>query len=375
MINQTAPKPLRRPVMFSYWGRRGALSQFTIEAARAALSAPELAPTISVSRQNESFAAFEDFGNALYPVQTFRATAGAALSAWRIPHLRSELVSRMRADGTDTVIELMPHVWSPLVMPAVKAAGLRYVTIIHDAQGHPGDRSGLVNDWLLRSCRTADRVVTLSKAVTEMVVAKRVAPREQIVTLFHPDLTYSTEAPAGVHQNRVPLKLMFLGRIMPYKGLSLFVDMIERLRGDGIAVEAGVFGSGNMGGERERLERLGAEVINRWLSEADIADALSRYHVVVVSHVEASQSGVVAAAQGANRPVIVTPVGGLIEQVRHCVTGMVAERVSASSLADAAMLLANDRLLYDTIARNIAIERPQRSMTHFVERLLDAASR
>lgn len=361
-------------VMFSYWGRRGALSQFTIEVARTALASPAVTPTISVSRQNEAFASFAACGPALFPIDTFSSTAGAALAAWRIPGLRRALQSRLAADGAETVIELMPHVWSPLVMPAVKAAGRRYVTIIHDAAAHPGDRTGAVNRWLLRSCKCADRIITLSRTVTDQLQHKGIAEASRIVTLFHPDLTYGSVPPAVAPREGEPVRLMFLGRIMPYKGLSLFTDTIERLRAAGIPVEAGVFGAGDMGRERERLQRFGAEVVNRWLSEADIADAFARYHAVLVSHVEASQSGIVAAAHGAGRPVIVTPVGGLLEQVRHCVTGMVAERVTAASLADAATLLASDARLYETIVRNIAADKASRSMARFVDEVVAAAT-
>lgn len=365
---------VRRPLMFSYWGRRGALSQFAIEAARAALASPAIAPTISVSRQNEAFSSFTALGPALFPIDTFASNMGAALAAWRIPRASRSVVARLREEGCDTVVELMPHVWSPLIMPAVKRAGIRYVTIIHDAEAHPGDHTGVVNDWLLRTCRHADRVVTLSRAVADLLQRKRLVDASRLTTLFHPNLTYGATPLADVRNATGPLRLMFLGRIMPYKGLSLFVDMAERLRRDGTAIEVGVFGSGEIGADRPRLGNLGAEVVNRWLSEADIAEALARYHVVVVSHVEASQSGVVAAAHGARRPVIVTPVGGLIEQVRHCVTGMIAERASAAALADAALLLASDQRLYDTLVRNIAAERSSRSMTSFIEQLVAVAT-
>ncbi len=362
-----------RRVMFSYWGRRGALTQFTIEVARAALASPGVSPTISVSRQNEAFASFEACGPALFPIDTFSTFPGAALAAWRVPLLRRALKARLAADRVETVIELMPHVWSPLVMPAVRQAGRRYVTIIHDAAAHPGDRTGLFNPWLLRACQQADRIITLSQAVTDQLHHKNIADASRVATLFHPDLTYGSVVPALAPRDGEPFRLMFLGRIMPYKGLSLFVDTIERLRAAGVAVEAGVFGSGEMGQERGRLEQLGAEVVNRWLSEADIAEAFSRYHAVLVSHVEASQSGIVAAAHGAGRPVIVTPVGGLIEQVRHCVSGMVAERVDAASLADATTLLATDARLYDTIVRNIVADKSRRSMSRFIDEIVAAA--
>jgi glycosyltransferase involved in cell wall biosynthesis len=89
----------------------------------------------------------------------------------------------------------------------------------------------------------------------------------------------------------------------------------REVRDRGIAVELGVFGEGDLGSSAERLSVMGAEVINRWLTEAEISVLLPRFHVMVLSHVEASQSGAAAAALGAGLPVIATPVGGIIEQI------------------------------------------------------------
>ena len=159
---------------------------------------------------------------------------------------------------------------------------------------------------------------------------------------------------------------MFLGRVMPYKGLPLFVDTIEWLRAEGIAVEAGVFGEGPLGASAARLERLGAEVVNRWLTVAEIAGILQRYHAMILSHTEASQSGVAAAALGAGLPIVATPVGGLGEQISDGVTGMMATHVDAAALGAAVLRLTKNPTTYHSICSNIAKIKDQRSMARFV---------
>jgi hypothetical protein len=69
-----------------------------------------------------------------------------------------------------------------------------------------------------------------------------------------------------------------------------------------ISVEVGVFGEGTLGASTKWLSAMGAEVINRWLTENEIAAILPRYHALVLSYTEASQSAVVAAAFGAGLP-------------------------------------------------------------------------
>jgi hypothetical protein len=193
--------------MFLYWGRRGVMSRFTLELGRAVQAHPSMHATISVSRQNELFADLEQLAPDLFPIDTFRAGRGAALEAWRIPGLRRRLVERLRQDGIEAVIDLLPHVWSPLVAPAIVAAGVRYVPLIHDADLHPGDPTAWVMAFANRCVRTADVVLTLSHAVADRLVARRVVPRAKLATLFLPDLHYGPPAVRAPPRQGEPLRL------------------------------------------------------------------------------------------------------------------------------------------------------------------------
>lgn len=362
-------------VLFVYWGRRGALPQLTREVFHAARHNPRVAPIVSVSRQIENYQEFSELGAELFAIDTFRTNIGAVSQSWRIPILRRRLHERLRQDRTQAVIELMPHVWSPLVMPTVRAAGVRYCTIIHDAEAHTGDRTGWVNGILDLSIRSADVVFTLSAAVANRLSETGKISHDKLVTLFHPDFSYGAPVQRTSPIPGEPLRLLFLGRILPYKGLPLFLDMVDLLRGEGVAVEAGVFGEGDLGSNAARLECMGAEVVNRWLSESEIAEILPRYHAMVLSHIEASQSGVAAAAFGAALPVIATPVGGLVEQVRDGETGILARRADAPALAEAAKRLLLDADFYSATCQTMFRLASQRSMTRFVDEIVEAALR
>jgi hypothetical protein len=83
------------------------------------------------------------------------------------------------------------------------------------------------------------------------------------------------------------------------------------LRAEGVPVSVGVFGEGALVESAARLDAMGAEVVNRWLTEPEIGTILQRYQALVLSHIEASQSDVAATAFGAGLPVIATPDGPL----------------------------------------------------------------
>jgi glycosyltransferase involved in cell wall biosynthesis len=264
----------------------------------------------------------------------------------------------------------MPHVWTPLLAPAIKRLGIRYVTVIHDAVPHPGDPTALLTPWLVREARSADLVVTLCRTVADQLVNIRAAPAERVLPLFPPDLTFGAVPAARKRTTGRPLRLLFFGRILAYKGLPLLVDAVEMLRAEGIMVELGVAGMGNLGAERPRLAALGAEVINRWIEDDEIGPLLARYDAIALSHIEASQSAVAAAAFGRCTPVVAMPVGGIAEQVIDGATGVMADRINARSFADAIHRLAVDPALYERISRNLRETAQDRSMARFVDEVV-----
>ena len=364
-------------VMFLYWGRRGAMPQFTLELGRAAMASPNISPSVCISRQNELYPSFEASGTALYPVETFATHLGALTQSWRLALIKRNLAAYLIEQRIEAVIDLMPHVWSPAIAPTIQLAGGRYIPVLHDAAPHPGDP---MTAWAQRridqSLSKADLIIALSGSVASEFRSRPRASKAEIAVLFHPDLTYGMPSiPRSIRPGE-PIRLLFLGRILPYKGLPLFLDAVDLLRRDGIAVDIGVFGEGHLGDAACRLAG-NAEVVNRWLTAAEIASVLSRYHAVVLSHTEASQSGVAAAAFGAGVPVIATPIGGLVEQVGDGVTGVLARRVDAPALAQAVRHLFGTPGLYATCCNNIAARRADRSMSRFVERcaVLAAAHR
>lgn len=353
-------------VMFLYLGRRGSIPRLTLELAKCLQAMPDVDASICISRQNELFPLFKGLGINLFPVDTFQHGRGALLESWRVPYLRNQIFRKLRQDRVQAVIELMPHVWSPLIAGSVHAAGCRYVTTIHDANAHVGDPTGWVKPLLDLSIKAADRVITLSDSVAEKLINSSVTTPEKLARLFHPDIAYENSRPRFAPSAGEPLKLLFLGRILPYKGLDLFIDTADELRAQGIKVQLGVYGEGALGASQNRLSKLNATVVNRWLSEAEISEAISSHHAVVLSHTEASQSGVAAVALGSGLPVIATPVGGLVEQIIDGETGVLSEEVSAGSLAQATKRLLLNAPLYEHVCQQIRVRKCDRSTDRFL---------
>jgi len=367
------------PIAFLYWGRRGAMPRFSLDLAQAAAARPDIALHVSISYQNDLFARYVSLGDRLLPIDTFASASGVVRTLPAIPRRIGDIRRQLQERGVRVVVVLMPHLWTPLLAPLLKQDGIAYIVVAHDVAAHAGDITDIAYRWLLRDLRHADRILTLTRAVTDALVASGRASAQRIDTLFHPDFNYGGVPgllrggrSAGVGEE-AQLRVLLFGRILRYKGLPLFVEALELLARRGLPVAAGVFGAGDLGAWGDRLRALGVEVVNRWIDEDEVASILARYDVMVLSHTSASQSGVIAAAFGAGMPVVATPVGGLSEQVECGKTGLLARRVDAEALADAIGRLVEDRGMLRSITDEIERRRAERSMTAFVDRIVAIA--
>jgi len=296
---------------------------------------------------------------------TFAHAHGAVTALANAPRLQRETAAALAAFRPDVAIETMAHVWSPLLEGVLRRSGVRRTVIVHDAHPHPGDPAAIVTRWLRASALRADKVVTLSRFVAAEIGA-RATP------LWHADMPLGPAAPMPA---ALRLRVLCFGRLHAYKGLDLLVEGAELARAEGARFDIEVRGEGRIAPLRVRLDALGADVDARWQSDAELAAALARCHVVAATYREASQSGVIAAANAAQRPSLATPVGALPEQVRSDATGLVAARTDARSVADCLVRLAAERDLVMRLASTLAAEAPARAMPAFARALLDVAAR
>ena len=102
--------------------------------------------------------------------------------------------------------------------------------------------------------------------------------------------------------------------MLPYKGLDVLAAALPHLTPG--RFELRVVGTGPESSALAALRACaGVTVENRWVPEGEVGALLQWADALVLSHREASQSGVAAAALAAGRWVVATRVGGLGEQL------------------------------------------------------------
>jgi glycosyltransferase involved in cell wall biosynthesis len=356
-------------VMFLCLGRHGAMPRLTLQLAHAAAQCRELSPTFVIARGSELTGAFAFLGERLLAVDTI----GSRSPVQAVRHFRAagrRIGARVESDRCAAVIDLCPHLWTPLLVAPLRRRGAAFATVMHDATGHPGDPGRYLAPWFRAEARAADLVFTLSRFVAAQLARLRTAPPERLVPLFLPDLVHGSPCRSARRRAAgTPLRLLFLGRMHRYKGLALLLDALQRLAHGGVRLT--VAGSGAIAqATAARLQALGAEVLNRWIDDGEMGPLLARHDAVVLSHLEASQSGVAAAAFGSGLPAVAVPVGGLVEQVLDGRTGVLAAEASAPALARAIARLAGDAGLYDGICLNLRATAHGRSTESFLESML-----
>jgi glycosyltransferase involved in cell wall biosynthesis len=318
-----------------YWGRRGAGGQLTLALAEALARRPDASLALSLSRQADLLAETVALGLPTDTVHTYAGTAGFLLNLPRVPLLARRLVAQARAHRADTVVSVMTHLWTPLVAPALRRAGIPFVPLVHDAAPHPGD-PGLWWNWRLdRELDAARMAIALSGAVEAALRARRPGlPVARLPLGAH--LPASSLRAAACPAGRAA-DFLFFGRFRAYKGLDLLRDAFRLLRENRCPdARLRVVGWGDAESLAPGLSALeGVRLEPGWVAEADIPPLLASAGALVLPYREASQSGVVSLAHALGVPVVATPVGGLAEQVTDGVNGAVAAATEPEALAAA----------------------------------------
>jgi glycosyltransferase involved in cell wall biosynthesis len=235
------------------------------------------------------------------------------------------------------------------------------VISVHDPEPHSGERNWRKRLGRRLAYRAASRFV-LHNGNLRQSFCRREGIRPDRTGVVHLGAyEIFRDWAAGTARPSVPT-VLFFGRISPYKGLDVLYRAAPLIAAAVPGVRFVVAGRPVAGfaappppllaGNEARVE-----VIERYMSNAELARLFEEASVVVCPYTDATQSGVVLTAYGFNRPVVATAVGGLPEYVTDGCTGLLVPPGDADALAAAVVRVLSDHVLRAALERGIAAAR------------------
>jgi len=173
----------------------------------------------------------------------------------------------------------------------------------------------------------------------------------------------------GVFENVVPrnsdhrpLKLLFVGRIEPIKGLDCLVAGCEELDRRGIDFTLAIAGKGSstyVNQLKQRIQRAGLQNRIEWIGSVPrekLFSLYSQHHILIVPSINDPCPLVVLESMASGLPVVGSNVGGIPMMVEAGETGFTVPAEDPLALSNAISKLGQDRTLLAQMAVN-SVER------------------
>jgi glycosyltransferase involved in cell wall biosynthesis len=304
------------------WGRRGAGPRFAACLADSLRSDPAAAVSLSLCRDAEIMAG-PNPPRCEMPVRTYRGFVSFLVRLVTAPLAVPLLVARLWRNRPDIAICAMPGPLDLVMAAALHLVGARLLVVVHEAEVHPGDGYPVQMSLQRLLCRCADGLVALSSHVGAQLQRQNfIYTKRPLIALTHPPFAFDLP-PCG--RTPGPPRLLFFGRLLPYKGLDLLAGAMRLLPPE-TAISVRIVGRGRESVDLAALRACRNVIVeNRWAAETELGAVFGWADALILPYREASQSGVAAAAIAAGRPVIATRVGGLPEQLSGVPQTMLCE--------------------------------------------------
>ncbi len=227
--------------------------------------------------------------------------------------------------------------------------GFKYKKLIfteHDPSFHIGDAFIVrLNQYSakLLARYAADAIIVHGNNQKNILLEKGVHP-QKIHCMPHGDFSYYAKWIDEITEEKNTV--LFFGQIMEYKGLNYLIDSVPKVASSVPDVKIIIVGEGDIAkyaGSIKDNDRF--EIHNRYIRDEEVAYFFQRASIVVLPYTDASQSGVIPVAYAFKKPVVVTNVGSLAEQVEDNITGFVVPPGNADELSKAMIKLLKDDIL------------------------------
>lgn len=281
---------------------------------------------------------------------------------WRLPGLLWAL-RKLSIQGFKHAWFPVFHPWNLFLLPVCKFWKIRTYLTVHDGVLHSGENHSLLQWWESACIRLADELVFLSQYTLQQT--RQTIGYAVPAHIIPHGILYSGEQ---VSRRDLPAqpRLLFLGRIVRYKGLELLMEAVQKLPSSSfshLTIAGKPIHSDVLESTSDKIRYL-----TRWLDEAEIHELLREHDILILPYTEASQSGVLTLGISAAIPMVCTKVGGLPEQLAEDEAVWVDP--DKDSILKGVLLLLSDAQLYERLHQKLLHKRTQTGWEESAEILL-----
>lgn len=265
--------------------------------------------------------------------------------------------------------------WRSIAYLVKRSADVPVVFVCHNVLPHENNPVwNRISSWALR-CAGAFTVHSRS----DHDILHAMMPGRSVVTLPiapHPEPKIQglsrKEARSALGLKEENTVFLFFGFVRQYKGLDILLQALDHVKDkDACLLVAGEFWNGRARYET-MIQKMGLEhrvvIIDRYIADDEFETYFAASDAVVLPYRDATQSGVPQLSFAMGRPVIVTDVGGLSENIPTPAHGIVVPPANPEKLAEAMDVLARTLGEFDqSFLKKHAAERTEKDWMRMVQ--------
>lgn len=201
------------------------------------------------------------------------------------------------------------HLWNFPFILLFRILGRDVIMTVHDGILHKGENGCFIQWYSNLNIKFSTKIIYLTNYVKSNV--------ENSLKIIKPSIV----VPHGLIENKFIInspfkvnrgkKILFLGRISPYKGVELLSEVIEEIAGS--IDECIIAGKSIYDSKIKKSNKL--KIQDKYLSDLEIGKLLNWADILVLPYLEATQSGVITLGINSELPMVCTNVGGFHEQL------------------------------------------------------------
>lgn len=188
---------------------------------------------------------------------------------------------------------------------------------------------------------------------------------KQYLSNYHKDKSYIKVIPFGLFEGYkyfTPVEMetlpsepfyLFIGYIHEYKGVDLIIELAMNLERSGQQIPFVIAGKDATSIRRRFKLPDNITLIDRYLTENEIVELISKAYAILLPYTSASQSGIPNTAFCFNKPIIASDLDGICDIVENEVNGLLFKTTDLLELEEKVLDLWNNKNLYNKLVKNI----------------------